>query len=328
MSLIENSKEEKALQEKVKQLFREGAVDVVIGHEHGSLPLTSRPLFIRSSDDVERLRWNVLCSTNLAVYLPRIFQQYELRVGIIAKGCDARSIATLVLENQIPREKITIIGVPCRGVVDMHKVRSMLRAKSIAEIYEEEEEGLCIYTDSGTIIRVRKEDLLSDACASCAYPVAIDPDIMIEGKPRESAQERYEQIETFENKPIEERWEYFKKEMSKCIRCNACRQACPNCYCRSCFADQTRPAWMGKGDNLSDIMSFHIGRIFHQAGRCVGCDACSRACPMGIDLRTFTSKVSKDIKELYGFTAGLSVDATAPLCTFAEDDSECFITEP
>jgi Fe-S-cluster-containing hydrogenase component 2 len=75
-------------------------------------------------------------------------------------------------------------------------------------------------------------------------------------------------------------------------------------------------------------MLFHIGRIFHQAGRCVGCNACVRACPMGIDLQVFTQKLVKDVQELYQYTPGLPLEEPLPLCTFKVDDSQDFITEP
>ena len=75
-------------------------------------------------------------------------------------------------------------------------------------------------------------------------------------------------------------------------------------------------------------MLYHIGRIFHQAGRCVECDACVRACPMNIDLRTFTQKLVKDTGELFGYVAGMSFEELPPLCTFKEDDNQDFITEP
>ena len=92
--------------------------------------------------------------------------------------------------------------------------------------------------------------------------------------------------------------------------------------------DQTKPAWVDRGNHLSDVMLYQIGRIFHQAGRCVGCDACVRACPMGIDLRMFTQKLVKDVKELFGYTPGLSLEELPLLCTFREDDTQDFITEP
>jgi formate dehydrogenase subunit beta len=88
------------------------------------------------------------------------------------------------------------------------------------------------------------------------------------------------------------------------------------------------PAWIGVSTELTDSMIFHLIRIFHQAGRCVECDACVRACPMGIDLRTFTKKIASDVRELFGFTPGFDLEAPPPLITFTENDSQEFITEP
>ena len=125
-----------------------------------------------------------------------------------------------------------------------------------------------------------------------------------------------------------ERWQRFSAEMSRCIRCYACRQACPTCYCRECFAEQNNPAWIGVGAEQTDVSIFHIVRIFHQAGRCVECDACVRACPMGIDLRTWTKKIASDVRALYGFTPDFDPSTKPPLVTFKEDDEQEFITEP
>ena len=46
---------------------------------------------------------------------------------------------------------------------------------------------------------------------------------------------------------------------------------------------------------------------------------------MGIKLRMLTKKVEKDVKELFGYEAGLSPEAPPPLATFREDDPGDFI---
>jgi ferredoxin len=85
---------------------------------------------------------------------------------------------------------------------------------------------------------------------------------------------------------------------------------------------------MGVGAERTDVSIFHLIRIFHQAGRCVECDACVRACPMHIDLRPWTKKIAADVRELYGFTPDFDLERKPPLATFKEDDPQSFITEP
>jgi formate dehydrogenase subunit beta len=279
------------------KLLSEGAVDVVIGYEDATIPQKTRPAFFNDAEALKRLVWNSHCSNNLAIYLPGMFRKPVYardwkppKVAIVAKGCDGRSVVGLLKEKQVPRDNLIIIGMPCPGMM----------------------EG---------------DDLLQ-ACLECFNPLPEVVDIMISGKAREKAERKREQLSAFETKSPDQRWQYFTDEISKCIRCYACRQACPNCYCETCFADQTKPRWLGAGDDLSDIMSYHIGRIFHQAGRCVECDACVRACPMGINLRLFTQKIPASIERLFGYISGISEEETPPLSTFSEDDSQEFITEP
>jgi Na+-translocating ferredoxin:NAD+ oxidoreductase RnfC subunit len=89
--------------------------------------------------------------------------------------------------------------------------------------------------------------------------------------------------------------------------------------------DQTQPAWFAKSDDLADVMAFHIVRLYHIAGRCLECGACARACPMDIDLRTLGRKLEKDVRELYGYEAGMDPESTPPLATFRPDDRANFI---
>ncbi len=327
---------ESKLRDVVRDLFSEEKVDLVIGHMEGSLPFRSRPCFVRSAEAGDRLVWNSYCTNNLAVYLPRLFerpararQEYAPpKIGIVAKGCDVRSIMSLVKEHQLPRENVVIVGVPCQGLTDLAKVEAILNGEGVAKCEEDSEGTLHVTTTSGETKAIRKDGVIADACLECQYPSPDGADVVIEGEAKETSQEKYKSVTEFEAKSSEERWQYFVDEISKCIRCYACRQACPNCYCKVCFADQTKPRWIGAGDDLSDVILFHIGRIFHQAGRCVECDACVRACPMGVDLRMFTHKVAKDVKELFDYVPGLSAEEPPPLCTFKQDDSESFITDP
>jgi len=326
---------EKKLKSAVKGLLADKKVDLFIGYEKGTLPLRSRPCFISDPDDADRLVWDSFCSNNLAVYLPRFFQadahkkkkETPPKIGIVAKGCDIRSIVGLLKENQVSRENIVIVGVPCKGLVDPVKVEEKLKGDSAKTCEEDDKGTLIIKTRTGKTKKIDRDKVVEDACIECRQSLPEGVDILIEGDAKEISKDGFASAKKFEAMSVEERWKYFREEISKCIRCYACRQACPNCYCKVCFVDQTKPRWVAPGNDMTDIMLYHIGRIFHQAGRCVECDACVRACPMGIDLRTFTQKLAEDVKELFDYVPGLS-EEKPPLCAFEQEDSQDFITEP
>jgi ferredoxin len=288
---------------------------------------------------VEDLTFDSFSAGNLAVYLPKLYekdpharkgQEKPLpRVGIAVKGCDMRSVMALVRELQVPRDKVVLVGVPCTGMVDRRKARKTLdeRKSPLREVAVEGDTVKAVLAD-GSAAEIPKEDVLQDACLECGYPLPEGADILLEGSARNPAEASRKGIEDFEGMSPEERWSYFESEISRCIRCNACRQACPTCYCKVCFAEQSDMKWIGVSTDLSDTMMFHLIRIFHQAGRCVECDACYRACPMNIDLRTFTKKMAKDVQELFGYCPDFDPEVTPPLSTFTEKDAEEFITDP
>ena len=122
----------------------------------------------------------------------------------------------------------------------------------------------------------------------------------------------------------EEKFAFFQAELSKCIRCNACRNVCPACSCRKCVFDSTKFDSAQKANATSfEEKMFHIIRAFHVAGRCTDCGECSRVCPQGIPLHLFNRKFIKDINELYGdFQAGADIDTKGPLTNFRLDDCE------
>jgi ferredoxin len=316
-------------------LLDQGKVDVVIGFREGTRPLSASPCFIKEADRASDLVWNPFCSVNLAAYLPRLFTPDPRvkepppppKVAIIGKGCDGRSVVGLVKERKVPRENVVIVAAPCGGVVDSEAVTRRLGG---AEIAEAEVSGDTIQaTDElGKKHSMKLAEVLSGACGECAVRTAPVRDVLVGDAGDEPSGSAGDGDGRLASLSSAERWRLFGREMSKCIRCYACRQACPNCYCKVCFAELARPSWLGAGDNVENVMFFHLGRMIHQAGRCVDCGACVRACPMGVDLRPFTHKLVRDAKDLFGFEAGLDLETPPPLTVFRPEDSEEFITEP
>jgi formate dehydrogenase subunit beta len=322
-----------------QSLFAEGKIELFLGFEQGSLPLRSRPCFAHA-DGTDRLVWDSFCANNLAAFLPKYYENLPgrpkkrdkpyPRIGIAAKACDLRSIVALVKEKQVRRESLVVVGVPCRGMIDTRKVEAAVAAAAGQVVgHEELDNGtLTVTLRGGKKLSFEREKVLQDCCLECRYPMPEGADVMIAGEARKPGDGGYARVRAFEAKSPEERWEHFHSELSRCIRCNACRQACPTCWCKECFAEHTNLRWIGAGTEASDKMFFSIIRIFHQAGRCVECDACYRACPMGIDLRLYTKKIVKDVEEAFGYLPAFDEKELPPLATFGEKDGDSFITDP
>lgn len=331
---------EKKLREEAKRLLEEKKVDVIVGYETGTLPLTATPTFITDPAEVEKLVWNPLCVHNLAKYVHDVISQHrnaqkrvkpENRtkkvVGVVARGCTTRSIILHLQERQYNREDIVIIGVPCQGYVDRRKLSLALGGEEITSGTVEGGQ-ISVKTSAGEK-NLPLADVMADNCITCRFNNPILSDISLgEPAPPMKADEEYSEVNAFEGLSADERWNYFEKEMSKCIRCYACRQACPSCYCPECFVEQSRPQWVGIGGEASDTQLFQIMRIFHMVGRCVDCGSCVAVCPMGVDLRKFLKKLDKDAFELFGSRAGASLDDPPVLSTFKEHECEDFIYNP
>jgi ferredoxin len=122
----------------------------------------------------------------------------------------------------------------------------------------------------------------------------------------------------------DERFAFWQSELSKCIRCNACRDVCPACTCEKCVFDNPKSGVENKAPaNEFEEKMFHIIRAFHVAGRCTDCGECSRVCPQHIPLHLLNRKFIKDINEFYGdYQAGAEVGSRAPLANYTTGDIE------
>ena len=185
----------KQIREAARKLLEENEVELVIGFEQGSLPLRATPCFIRRAQDVDRLVWNSFCENNLATYLPK----KKGRIGIVAKGCDSRSIVGFLKEKQIERENLVIIGVPCEGMIDRKAVKERLGGREILAV-EEDPEGIVVKGDDYEE-KMEKRDLLPDSCRTCMHRNPVLYNVLIgEALEEQKVADPFEQIRGFEGK--------------------------------------------------------------------------------------------------------------------------------
>jgi ferredoxin len=225
-----------------------------------------------------------------------------------------------VLENRHARENLYLIGVPCIGILDLQKLEKQEHEPILS--IQEEGDQVRVTVKSGEKSYKRNE-ILHSACINCNHPIPVNTDMVIDeaGLIEEKSFDK-SYLESFRNLELDQRYQRFREEAERCIRCYACREACPMCYCEECFVNHSRPQWTDSTINPAGQQAWHIIRAFHQTGRCVSCGACERACPMNIKMTYLTDLLNQDIYQEYGFEPGLDPTLMPPFLTLGQDEGK------
>jgi len=310
---------------RAKELLENGTVVRVLGWKKGDFDYNPEPAYFNNAEELENFVYNGFCGANLSKMMIEV-SKLEGKTLVCLKPCDTYSFNQLIKEHRVDREKAYIIGVGCKGKLDIERIKAK-GIKGIESVSGAELTDACDVLNIKTIYGDATcdfADAMLERCHVCKGKEHVIFDEVI-GESRETNDaERFAEVEKIEAMSPEEKFEFFKNELSKCIRCNACRNVCPACSCRKCVFDSTKfdSAQKANVDSFEEKM-FHIIRAFHVAGRCTDCGECSRVCPQGIPLHLFNRKFIKDINEFYGdFQAGADSETKGPLTDFTFDDVE------
>ena len=291
------------LQKIAKDLLESGEVSLIIGFAVGSSPQRMRPVFITKAEDVNRLSFNHHAVQDLAVFLKKPEVKKFGKIGIVVKGCDEKALNALIQEYQVSRDNIKIIGVECNGVIRQNLADKGETAVSEASVYDK-----CLICNEHTPI-------LYDYLVPSE-----DPKLNLSGNLKP-----YARIEELDSMSPEEKNSFWEKEFDKCIKCYACRQACPLCYCSRCIVEKNMPQWIDTNLEETGNAQWNLIRAYHLSGRCIGCGECERACPVNIPLMLINEKMARDVNNLFGYKSGQGINAKPVFGVFSESDFNEFI---
>jgi ferredoxin len=273
-----------ALQEVAADLLTRDQVTCVIGYEKGTFGRI-RPAFIREPAAATRLVWTEECTHNLVVYLRATLARENGPVAIVVKPCDSRAINVLIGEGSLTREAVYVIGVVCQGVREGAGFRA-----------------------------VHPDAPLQARCQQCVThtPVVYDTVVGEADTAAAACPSSPSLLEQLKGLDAAERAAFWLEQFDRCLRCYACRQACPLCNCPTCLYERDDALWIGMGTGAKEARTFHLGRALHLAGRCVGCNECERVCPMNIPIGLLNQRLAQEMDALFNHQAGSS-EVPSPL---------------
>lgn len=311
------------LLDKAVSLLNDGTVTSVLGWKRGEFDYDVTPAVFKDENDLkENFVWNDFCGANFSKYLVSKTAKAEGKIMVFLKPCDTYSFNQLLTEHRFDREKVYAVGIPCSGMADIEKVKAVCGDGIAAIDCGEKIAVSTLYEDEPQLVDL--ESVIAERCLNCKSKkhVAYDELLGEEGEVLQS--NRFDEVAKIEAMTPDERFAFWQSELSRCIRCNACRDVCPACTCEKCVFNNSASGVENKSPaNSFEEQMFHIIRAYHVAGRCTDCGECSRVCPQNIPLHLLNRKFIKDINDFYGeYQAGAEAGSRAPLVNYTETDIE------
>ena len=305
------------LKEAIKAKLPE--LECVMGWKQGHDAAHAAPHFMYTPEDVDQLTWGPFNVFNLATHLPSFKGK---KVGVVVKGCDSRSVVELLQEKLINREDVVIFGMPCEGTLNMSRVDAELGEYRAIDKVEMSGDTVTITAD-GTAHAFPMADWAQGKCYGCTNPAAVMADVRVgTPTPVTPGPVNPPELAALEGMSLEERRSFWRGHMERCLRCYACRNACPMCVCRDhCIGETRNPHFTTQEASVREKLFFQTIHALHLAGRCTGCGECQRACPVGIPILALRQQIAKTIGELFdGYKPGMQADAVPPLLGYALEE--------
>ncbi|MBQ7793490.1 MAG: 4Fe-4S dicluster domain-containing protein [Clostridia bacterium] len=311
------------LVKKASELLENGTVTRVLGWKKGEFSYDLTPAVFESGEElIKDFVFSDFSGANFSKYLIKETKKADGKVLVFLKPCDSYSFNQLLTEHRFDREKVYAIGIPCEGMADVDKIKKNV-GDGIIDIISDGDR-IVVKTLYDGDKEIAADDVKAERCIVCKSKKCVAYDELLGDNGEVIDSERFDEVEKLEKMTDDERFAFWQNELSRCIRCNACRDVCPACTCEKCVFDNPKSGVENKAisDSFEEKM-FHIIRAFHVAGRCTDCGECSRVCPQGIPLHLLNRKFIKDINEFYGeYQAGAEIGSRAPLVNYTLDDIE------
>lgn len=304
---------------RAKELLSSGEVQRVVGWTKGEFVYDPSPATFETEESFKDFVYNEFCGANLSKYLINVTKKPG-KTAVLLKPCDTYSLNELIKENRVKRENVYVIGIECQGKLDNYKTESLGITSVNAVCYKGDNAVFDTLYGEKT---AEKGSVLLEKCLSCkGKKFVIADESIIVNEMVETKNDRFSEVSKLEAMTADERFRFWQEQLSKCIRCNACRNVCPACSCLKCVFDNPKSGVSAKANDVSfEEQLFHVIRAFHVAGRCTDCGECSRVCPQRIPLHLLNRKFIKDIDTLYGdFQAGEVAEGKTPLTSFSTSD--------
>ena len=280
------------------------------------------------------------------------------RLGAVLKPCEVRATIELAKLKQVDLAGVTLIGVDCLGTYEVNDYAALVASGADPTAHALQMAAAAhVAPLAGAEFRVACqmcERPLAESCQLTVGTLGFGGRVLVYGaedliealgyEPAAVPGTREEAVQALVAERVAARDRLLAEfrgrvhdvpsliaEFSRCIRCHNCMVACPICYCKECIfrtATFDHPAsqyrdWLERRGTVrlpADTLLFHLTRLNHMVISCVGCGACSSACPSHLPVATIFRAVGQGVQSLFEYTPGQSLGDELPLAAFREDE--------